>query len=125
MKNKFPALEFVEPGDSIFKKYRIARVMLNSRNRHDYIILLSLDITPIIASLLFKNSRVFLYNQWHQWWSIKPRTAKSYLMIVPRLAYNIMLLVFLLVSVAIIFFRKSLNVFKSTLFKRSPINNGT
>jgi hypothetical protein len=125
LKNSFPMLEFMEPDEQIFKKYKIANAMLNLRNRYDYIILLSLDITPVIASLTFNNSRVLLYNQWHQWWSIKLRPARSYLMIIPRFFYNIMLFIFLIVSVTVIFLNRSLNIFKRNLFKRSIVNNGT
>jgi len=119
LKNKFPAVEFIEPDDYIFKKYRIARAVLNFRNCRDYTVLLSLDITPIIASLLFSNSRVFLYNQWHQWWSLKPKPIRDYLIVIPKfiltIIINIIIFVYLLISVSWIFLKKSFNVFKSNL----------
>lgn len=119
LKNEFPELELIEPEDFIFEKYRIANAMLGLDNCYDYIILLSLDITPILASFFFVHSRVFLYNNWHQWWSIKPRPVKGYLMAVPKLilstVMNVIIFVYLLISVSGMFLKKSFNVFKSSL----------
>ncbi len=119
LKSKFPELEFIEPEGFIFKKYRIANAMFSLHNRYDYIILLSLDITPIFASLLFMNSGVLLYNEWHQWWSLRPKPIEDYLMVIPKListtVINVIIFVYLLISVSWIFLRKSFNVFKRNL----------
>jgi len=115
LKNKFPALELIEPEDFIFKKYRIANAMLSLNNRYDYVILLSLDITPLFVSFLFMNNEVLLYNKWHQWWSLKPKPLKQYVMVIPRFIFNSILFIYLLISVFWIFLKKSFNVFKFNL----------
>ncbi len=112
-KKNFPGVEIIFPHNCIIKRYRIARHMLRLRkNRYDYIILLSLDITPIIVTTLFIKGKVLLYNQWYQWWSLKPKSEKSYLMTIPQFIFNILIFVYLLISVFWIFLKHSFNVFR-------------
>lgn len=119
IKDNFYDLKFIRPDGYMIGKYRIARHMLRLRkNRYDYVVLLSLDITPIIASLLFKNSKIFLYNQWHQWWVLKPKPIKDYLMLIPHFFYNIIIFVYLLISVSGIFLIRSFNVFRFCLLNK-------
>lgn len=119
LKDNFPDLEIIQPGEYIIKRYRIARHMLRLRkNRYDYVILFSLDVTPIIVSILFMDSKVLLCNQWHQWWLLKPRSIKGYLMAIPQFIYNIIIFVYLLISVSWIFLKRSLNVFRFNLLRR-------
>lgn len=118
LKNAFPEIDFINPGKCRIKKYAIARHMLRLRNdRYDYVILLSLDITPIIASVLFMNSRVILCNQWNQWWSIKPKPMRGYLMAVPQFLLNIIIFIYLMVSVSWVFLKRSLNAFRFIFFR--------
>ena len=119
LKDNFPDLEIIKPDKCLIKRYRIARHMLRLRkNRYDYIILLSLDITPIFASILFMNSRVLLYNQWHQWWSLKPKSIWGNCMAIPRFTYNIIIFVYLLISVSWIFLKRSFNLFRFNLLRK-------
>lgn len=122
LKKQFPALEFAESEDYIFKRYRIARTMLNLRNQYGYIILLSLDITPLIVSLLFMGGKVILYNQWHQWWMLMPKTTVDYLAQMPRfilkVILNAIIFIYLLISTCGIFLRRSFNVFKTIMLNR-------
>jgi len=112
----FPAIEIIKPGRCIIKRYRIARHLLRLRkNRYDYIILLSLDVSPIIISILFMNCAVLLNNQWHQWWLIKPKSMKAYLMIIPRFILNIIIFAYLLFSVSWMFFKRLTNIFRYSL----------
>ncbi len=118
LKNIFPDLDFIKPGRCLIRQYSIARHMLRLRNNgYDYIVLLSLDITPIIISILFVNSKVILCNRWHQWWSLKPKSIRGYLVIIPKFIYNIIIFIYLLISVLWILLKRSLNVFRFTLFK--------
>jgi len=118
-KDNFPDLEIIKPGKCIIKRYGIARQLLRLRkNRFGYIILLSLDITPIIASILFMNSKVLLYNQWHQWWSLRPQSIKGYLIAIPQFIFNIIIFVYLLISVSLILLRRSFNVFRFRLLRK-------
>lgn len=123
LKDSFPEIDFIKPGKSIIKKYRIARHMLRLRsNKYDYIILLSLDITPIIVSILFMDTNILLNNQWHQWWSLNPKSIRSYLMAIPKfilnIIFNIVIFAYLLISVSWIFLKKSFNIFKDNLLGR-------
>jgi hypothetical protein len=118
LKDKFPELEIIKPGKCIIRKYRMARQMIRLRkNSHDYIVLLSLDVTPIIASFLFMGGGVFLYNEWHQWWSLKRRPMRGYLMVAPLFILNIIIFAYLLFNVLWIFSKRSFNVFRFSLFK--------
>lgn len=120
LKNKFPDLEMIRASECAIKKYRLARHMLKIKHkRYDHTILLSLDITPIIASILFMRGRVLLYNRWHQWWSLKPKPMRGYLLAIPQFIFNILIFVYLLISVSWIFLKRSVNVFKFNLLRRS------
>jgi ADP-heptose:LPS heptosyltransferase len=119
LKDKFPCLEFIKSAGCVIKRYRIARHMLRLRKKgYDYIILLSLDITPIIVSILFMKSKVFLNNQWSQWWSLKPKPATAYLRIIPQFIFNIIIFIYLLIRVSWIFLKRSFNVFRFSLLKK-------
>ncbi len=119
----FPDLEIIFAGNWIIKRYRITRHMFRlRRNKYNYIILLSLDIAPIIISILFMNSKVLLYNQWHQWWSFNPISICGYLIAIPKFIFkcitNIAVFVYLLISVFWIFSKMSFNFLRSTLFRK-------
>jgi hypothetical protein len=123
LKNKFPGVEIIISPDCIIKKYRLARHIARLRsNKYSYIILLSLDITPIISSILFTRSKLLLNNQWHQWWLIRPKSIKACLLSFPRfilsIIFNIIVFVYLLISVSWLFLLRSLNVFKSNLLTK-------
>jgi len=114
LKDNFSDIEIIQAGKCIIKRYSIARHMISLRkNRYDHVILLSLDITPIIVSILFMNTNVFLYNKWHQWWSLKPRPVTSYWVAIPQFIFNCIIFAYLLVSVWWIFLRRSFNVFRN------------
>ncbi|MBU4590012.1 MAG: hypothetical protein KKG01_03720 [Candidatus Omnitrophica bacterium] len=111
--DKGPDIEFIQAGRCLFKRYRIARHMLSMRkNKYDYIILLSLDVSPIVASVPFMRDRVILFNRWQQWWSFKPVSMKQYLMIIPRVIIDIAIFIYLLFSVSWIFLKRSFNALR-------------
>jgi hypothetical protein len=118
LKDRFPALELIAPKDFIFKRYKIVNAMLSLHDRYNYVILLSLDITPILASFLCLRKRALLYNKWHQWWSLTAGSIKSCIMVIPRFIYNIIVFIYLIISVALIFLIKTLNVFRFSLLKK-------
>lgn len=124
LKDKFPDLKTIKHGECIIRRYRLARHMIKlKKNKYDYVILLSLDITPIIVSVLFMNIKVILYNQWHQWWLIESRSVRSCLMVIPQFIYNIIISIYLLMSVLWIFLKRTLNVLRFSLFKREGLEN--
>jgi len=119
LKDNFSELEITSPGKCIIRKYHIARHMLRLRkNRYDYIILLSLDITPIIASMLFMQGRILLFNRWQQWWSLNLRSVGGYLTIIPQSIFNVLMFIYLLIDVFWIFLRRTLNIFRFSLTGR-------
>ncbi len=126
LKDNFPNIEVIKPSEYIINKYRIARHMLRLRkNKYDYIILLSLDITPIITAILM-DSKMLLYNQWHQWWSFKPNPLRDYLMLIPKFIYNVLIFLYLLISVLWIFLKRLVNIFIFNLLNmKGPENYGT
>lgn len=102
------------------KRYRIARHMSRLRkNNYDYVILLSLDITPVIVSVLLMKSKVLLNNLWHQWWRLSLKSLGYYFMLIPRLILNfitkVIIFIYLLVSIAGIFLMRALNILKINL----------
>jgi hypothetical protein len=61
-------------------RYSLAMHMLKMhRQKIDYIILSSLDASPIIISCLFFKAKILLYNHWHQWWALRFRNLFGYL----------------------------------------------
>lgn len=118
LKDKYSDIEIIYPRKVLFKKYLVARNMFRLRkNKYDYIILLSLDITPIIVSMLFMKGRVILFNRWQQWWSFKPRSIGGYLKVIPLFILNIIIFIYLLISVSWIFLRRSFNISRFNLLK--------
>ncbi|MBL7196713.1 MAG: hypothetical protein ISS47_01290 [Candidatus Omnitrophica bacterium] len=120
LKDNFPNLEIITPNKYIIKAFPIIRDMLRlRRNRYDYIILLSLEIMPIFASIFFMNSKVILYNQWHQWWLLKPKSMKRFLTTIPQFIFNVIVFIYLLISVSWIFLKRSFNLFRFSLLRKS------
>lgn len=118
LKDSFPSLEIIKASYYIIERYRIARHMLKLRkNRYDYVILLSLDVVPIIVSILLMDTKILLYNQWHQWWSLNPKSIKSYLIVIPQFIYNIIVFFYLLISLSWLFLNRLFNVFRLDLLR--------
>jgi hypothetical protein len=76
LQKDFPALDYVVLPETVRpQKYRVALQMLRMRKRkRDFIVLLSLDLTPLIAALACPETKIILYNQWGQVWSLRLRT---------------------------------------------------
>lgn len=123
LKERFPDLEIVKADKYIIRKYSIARHMLRIKKEgYDYVVLLSLDITPLTVSILFMKSTIILNNQWYQWWSLKPKPIRYYLIAMPKfilkIIANIIVFIYLLTNVSWVFLKRSFNVFRSNLFNR-------
>lgn len=115
--------KFIRSDKFLIKRYRIARHMLKLRkNNYDYVILLSLDITPIIISVLFMKGKVLLNNRWHQWWVLGFKPAGYYFMLIPRLISNFIIkaivFIYLLISVLWIFLMRAFNILKINLLNQ-------
>ncbi len=110
-------VEFVYPsGKTLLKRYQIAIQMFKERKRNfDFIILTSLDITPIIVSIFFTRAQVWLFNQWNQWWSLRQRIAGDLIKFPLGLAWfifigirNSIIFLYLLFSVGLFWLRRFL-----------------
>lgn len=119
LRDRFNDLEIIQAANRMIKRLTVTRQMLALRKKgYDYIILLSLDAAPICAAMLFMKGRVLLFNRWQQWWSLKLKAAKNYLAVVPRAIINIILFIYLVISVSWIFLKRACNALKFSLFDK-------
>jgi hypothetical protein len=119
-RERFADVEVIFPQRHLIRRYRIAAEMLGlCKKRFDYIVLLSLDITPIIVALLFTKARVLLYNRYHQWWSLRTKLAQDYLSFIPVVLGDIFAFFYLLVVASFIFVRRSFNMVRLNLRRSS------
>lgn len=114
----FPFINLCSIRRSLIKRYQLAINMWPMRKqRFDYIILSSLDISPLIISLVFmKKYKILLYNQWHQWWVIRLRTSKEIILFIPNLFLKVSLhsviFIYLLLVTSLIFLRRTFNILR-------------
>lgn len=112
--------EIIRAGNFLIKRYRLARFMLKLKKKnYDYIVLLSLDISPVMVAVLLMKGRVLLNNRWHQWWSLKLKPAGYYPMLFPRFIsgfiIKVMIFIYLLINVSWIFLLHAFNSLKINL----------
>lgn len=101
-------------------RYRLAKQMLRMRKiGFDYVILTTLDVSPLIVSMLFMKTKVLLYNKWHQWWSLKIKGAREYLKIFINFLIIIPLFIYLFILAIFIFSGTRLRLLGSSLRKEN------
>ena len=73
LQENFPDLKVIYPDRRIrLKRYELAIQMFNLRKlNYSFVVLMSLDITPVVISLLFMGSHLFLYNRWNEWYLLR------------------------------------------------------
>lgn len=107
--SRFGQLDIVTPAGPRIRRYEIASLMLRCRRLgFRQIIILSLDITPILVSLLFAKSSLLLYNRWEQWWELKRPGINDGIAFMARSMTNLLIfaylvLVFLLIRTKMVF----------------------
>jgi hypothetical protein len=76
IRENFSGIKTIFPGKWIGpQRYRLALKMLGlSRRGYDFVVVMSLDKTPIIAALLFMDTHLFLYNRWNEWHLLRFRS---------------------------------------------------
>ncbi|MBM3253766.1 MAG: hypothetical protein FJZ16_05910 [Candidatus Omnitrophica bacterium] len=113
--DEFRDIEIASPDERFWiKRYQIAIWMLKMRDRNfDFIILTSLDISPIIVAMFFTRAQVWLFNQWNQWWLLRQRTAGDLLKIPAALIWlifigtrNTIIFLYLLFSVGFFWLKR-------------------
>jgi hypothetical protein len=110
----------VAQGPSSFK---LAIKMLGMRGRKfDRVILTALDMFPVAAVFASTRAQVLLYNQWHQWWSLRSKNLLEligglarFVISMPILIYLIIVSSFILARLAL---RKQANAFKAAFVTR-------
>lgn len=135
----FPNLKIICPNKQIkFKKYQLAIQMFKLRKKcYNFVVLMSLDKTPLMVSLLFMGSHALLYNRWNEWYLLRFRNIWEYIalrrgadkiklqpkrsvfveviLFIPLLITHIVVFVYLLISAFFIFLRKTYYVLKFKL----------
>lgn len=92
LKERFPDIEFRELARTSARYFFALHLVMFQNRNYDYIMLLSLDELPIISAALFMRTKIILYNRWHQWWTLKPRTLRDF--IIPLLTVIISPIIF-------------------------------
>jgi len=64
--------------------------------------------------MLFMKGRVLLFNRWQQWWSLKPKSMRGYLMVIPQFIFNIIIFAYLLISVSWIFLKRKFSTLRKS-----------
>jgi hypothetical protein len=141
----FPDVEVIHPDRRIRpKKYQLAIQMFKLRKRgYDFIVLMSLDITPIAVALLFTGSHLFLYNRWNEWYLLRFRNIWEFIiakkgadkvkvqdkrnilvklaLFIPSMITYIIVFIYLLISAVFIFLYRCYNIMKFKLLRREVI----
>ena len=76
IRNNFPEVEMIVLENRIEQKsYQLAiKLLLLLRKNFKFIILPSLDILPVLISLIFSRCPVLLHNRWLEWYILRQRT---------------------------------------------------
>jgi hypothetical protein len=92
-------------------RYRLARQILRMRKLgFDRVILTTLDISPVLVSMLFMRTKVLLYNKWHQWWSLEIKDVWGYLKDMLKILITIPIFIYLLISAVFVLSRTRLRL---------------
>lgn len=76
VKEKFPEIEVIIPSSWLRNmRHQLAvQLFILLKQRYNFIILSSLNVTLLFLSMSFGKSQVFLHNRWLQWYKIRART---------------------------------------------------
>lgn len=110
LKERFPDIELIElPGKFARCLFALRLVMFYNKD-YDYIMPLSLDEIPLIIAALFMRTRIILYNRWHQWWILKPRTLKDFIIPMFTAIISPLIFVYLLFYALFMSFQRVMNI---------------
>jgi len=81
IKNNFPDVEIIVPENRIKPKgYQVTiQLLLLLRRNFKFVILSSLDIFPVLISLIFSRCPILLHNRWLEWYILRQRTLSDVL----------------------------------------------
>jgi hypothetical protein len=100
-------------------RYTLAMQMYRMRKLgFSRIVLTTLDISPILVAMLYMRGEVLLYNKWHQWWTLQHKTVDEYFKVIPRIIYNLVIFIYLLINVSFVFLKRALNIFALVFFRK-------
>ncbi|MFA5388681.1 MAG: hypothetical protein WC312_02875 [Candidatus Omnitrophota bacterium] len=101
------------------RKFSLAAQIYSARKAgFSRIVLTNLDIAPISICLLFMRGEIFLYNKWHEWWTLGFRSIYGYLRAVPRFLYSIFIFTYLLTVCVYILLKTALRLFSGSVYNR-------
>jgi len=80
IRNNFPDVEIIIPENRIKSRIcQLAIQLLLLRKNFKFIILSSLDISPVLISLIFSRCPILLHNRWLEWYILRQRTLSDVL----------------------------------------------
>ncbi|MDD4909410.1 MAG: hypothetical protein PHR44_01830 [Candidatus Omnitrophica bacterium] len=110
---RFGQIDIITPAVPSAGRYEIASLMLRYRRMgFRQIIILSLDVTPILASLLFTKSSLFLYNRWEQWWELKRLGVNDGIAFMARSVINLFIFAYLILVFLLIRAKMAFNIIR-------------
>lgn len=76
LKENFPGVGIIiSENKGVMSKYRLAIKLFSLlKKKYSFIILSSLDISPVFVSMVFGKQPVFLHNRWFEWYRVRRRT---------------------------------------------------
>lgn len=142
IQENFSDIKTIFPGKWVRpQRYKLAVKMLSlSRKAYDFVVVMSLDKTPIMVALLFMNARLFLYNRWNEWYLLRFRNLWEFLtfrkgqdrvkyesqnnwfinlfLFIPRLILHTLVFIYLVFYSLFLVFYRFYNIVKISLFKK-------
>ncbi|MDD5680974.1 MAG: hypothetical protein PHI59_07015 [Candidatus Omnitrophica bacterium] len=142
LQENFPDIKAVFPGKWIRpQRYSLAiKLLILSRRGYDFVVVMSLDKTPIIVALLFMNAQLFLYNRWNEWYLLRFRNPWEFLtfregqdiakyrsrnsrfinlfLFIPRLILHVLVFIYLASYSLFLLFYRLYNIIKIRLLKK-------
>lgn len=107
--NRFPEAGVIIVRPCFLRRYALANEMLRARRmRHDFIVVLSLDVSPLLAAVFMKG-KVLLFNQWHQWWRLDVKSPFEIFVYPVKLFFDFFIFLYLFIAVAVIFIKSGVN----------------
>ncbi len=106
--NSFPRIKLVVVGENNNRNSLNSQMYRMRKDKFNYVILTALDIAPMLISFLCFRAEILLYNQWHQWWSLRNRNIFGYFKKILSFLVAIPVYIYLFITAGFILFRTGL-----------------
>jgi hypothetical protein len=121
--NNFNDLNIVTVEEKRGRYGLVGEMYKMDNKRFDYVILTTLDIVPVLATLLFFRSKVLLYNRWHQWWGLKIMNPLGYLKNIVMAFLEVLVILYLIVVSIFILLRMKIRLIRNGFFTKERENS--